>query len=286
MPAMPRATTETYAGQPAVALALPRGDRVLVALHGGQVLSWQSADDAGRLTERLYVSPQAVFDGRSPIRGGVPVCWPQFNMRGPLVKHGFVRNLPWQPVPSDAPAALALRLASSEATRGFWPERFEATLTAQLAPGSLRIALDILNTGDTPWSFTAALHTYLHVQDAASASLHGLQGTARWDAVRDVRSTEAAPALQFGEEFDSVFAAPAAPLRLQDGSRSLQISQSPNCTETVVWNPGPALSARLNDMPDDGWRHMLCVEAACIDAPQLLQPGARWQAWQSLRALA
>lgn len=286
MSATAQVTAETYAGQPALALSLPQGDRVLVALHGAQVLSWQSADEAGQLTERLYLSPQAIFDGRSPIRGGVPVCWPQFNMRGPLVKHGFVRNLPWQSVQADAPDTLALRLASSEATRAFWPERFEATLTAQLAPGSLRIALGIHNTGDTPWSFTAALHTYLRLHDAARASLHGLQGAARWDAVRDVRSTEAEAALRFGEEFDSVFAAPPAPLRLQDRDLSLQISQSPSCTETVVWNPGPALSARLNDMPDDGWRHMLCVEAACIDMPQFLAPGAQWQAWQALRVLA
>ncbi|MDA7415499.1 D-hexose-6-phosphate mutarotase [Xenophilus arseniciresistens] len=279
-------TTESLAGQPAVALALPQGDRVLVTLHGGQVVSWQSADEAGRLTERLYLSPRSVFDGSFPIRGGVPVCWPQFNRRGPLVKHGFVRNLPWQPVPTDVPDTLVLRLASSEASRAFWPESFEATLTVQLAPASLRIALDVRNTGDTPWSFTGALHTYLHVQDAAAVSLHGLQGAARWDAVRDTHSTEASPALRFGEEFDSVFAAQSAPLLLQDGARRLQISQSASCTETVVWNPGPALCAKLPDLPDDGWRHMLCVEAACIDTPQLVPPGAHWQAWQALHALA
>jgi glucose-6-phosphate 1-epimerase len=30
---------------------------------------------------------------------------------------------------------------------------------------------------------------------------------------------------------------------------------------------------------------MLCVEAACIDAPVLLAPGAQWQAWQNLAVL-
>lgn len=273
-----------FRGQPAIALRLPQGDRVRVALHGAHVLSWQTADG----TERLYLSPQALFDGQSAIRGGVPVCWPQFNMRGPLIKHGFVRNLPWQVVASPDAAetdTLRLRLSDSAATRAFWPERFEAELAVQLAPQRLRLTLTVRNTGhteDRPWPFTAALHSYLRVQDATTARLEGLEGAARWDAVRDVRGTETASALRFGEEFDSVYAAPGTPLHLLDGHRRLQIAQSAGCTETVVWNPGPALSARLTDMPDDGWRHMLCVEAACIDTPVLLAPGAQWQAWQDL----
>lgn len=272
-----------FRGQPARALQLPGGDRVVAALHGAQLLSWQTSDGA----EHLYLSPQAVFDGHSAIRGGVPLCWPQFNQRGPLAKHGFVRNLPWQPLPDPAPDTLALRLSDSAATRAVWPESFEATLAARLAPGQLRITFTVRNTGATPWPFTAALHSYLRVQDAATARLAGLQGAARWDAVRDTRATESAAELRFGEAFDSVYAAPGRPLRLvQPGAHPLQIEQSPNCTETVVWNPGPALSAGLADLPDDGWRHMLCVEAACIDTPVLLAPGAQWQAWQDLRVLA
>lgn len=279
---MPLIEDLEFRGQPARALQLPQGDRVVVALHGAHVLSWQAADGV----ERLYLSPQALFDGQSAIRGGVPVCWPQFNQRGPLLKHGFVRNLPWTPVEATSPDTLALTLSDSAATQAHWPERFEAELSAQLAPGQLRIRLSVRNTGDTPWPFTAALHSYLRVEDATTAQLEGLQGAARWDAVRDVRHPESALALRFGEEFDSVYAAPGVPLRLVQGAATLQISQSPTCTETVVWNPGPVLSARLADMPDEGWRHMLCVEAACIDTPVLLAPGAQWQAWQHLRVLA
>jgi D-hexose-6-phosphate mutarotase len=29
-----------------------------------------------------------------------------------------------------------------------------------------------------------------------------------------------------------------------------------------VWNPGPALAARLADMSPEGWRRMTCVETA------------------------
>ena len=47
-----------------------------------------------------------------------------------------------------------------------------------------------------------------------------------------------------------------------------------------------ALSAELADMPDDGWREMLCVEAASIDAPVTLQPGAQWGLKQTLTVVS
>ena len=116
-----------FAGLPATELQLPNGDRVVVAHHGAQVLSWVAG---GR--ERLYLSPQSVMDGQAAIRGGIPVCFPQFNQRGPLAeqlpKHGFVRNVAWQ---ADAPrltadsASLTLRLSDNAATRHSWPQAFE-----------------------------------------------------------------------------------------------------------------------------------------------------------------
>lgn len=267
-------------GQPAAERVAPDGARVTAALHGGHVLSWRTADGV----ERLYLSSMAVFDGQAAIRGGVPVCFPQFNQRGPLPKHGLVRHLPWQLAAEDVPAdALVLTRRDDDATRALWPAGFALRLSAQLAPQRLRIALEVRNTGDAPWSFTMALHTYLRVDDVTQARLEGLQGAARWDAVRDRRFPEDAPALRFGEEFDSVFSAPGAPLTLVQPRGQLTIAQSESCTETVVWNPGPQLAASLPDLPDDGWRQMLCVEAAHIDTPVTLAPGERWEAWQELR---
>ncbi|TPG24215.1 D-hexose-6-phosphate mutarotase [Variovorax guangxiensis] len=267
-------------GQPAVRLTLSDGSTCTIALHGAHVLGWTTADGV----ERLYLSPDAVFDGQAALRGGVPVCWPQFNQRGPLAKHGFARNTAWRVEPQDRAESgeVRLTLTDSEATRAVWPHRFRVTLTATLTPQGLRMALDVLNTDASPWSFTAALHTYLRVDEIADVRLQGLQDAARWDAVRDVRHPEATQALHFGEEFDSVYAAPAAPLRLAQPLGTLEIAQSASCTETVVWNPGPVLAAKLSDLPDDGWRHMLCVEAARIDEAVLLQPGAAWQGWQQL----
>ncbi|MCM2345949.1 MAG: D-hexose-6-phosphate mutarotase [Acidovorax soli] len=278
--------TEHFQGQPCIRLQAPQGDSALVALHGAQVLSWVAG---GR--ERLYLSPQAVFDGQSAIRGGIPLCFPQFNQRGPLSKHGFARNLAWHRVLSggdgDAPSVVCLELADSEATRAWWPGRFAVQLTVALGAGSLRVQLAVRNTGDADadaWNFTTALHTYLRVENVDRVHLSGLDGCARWDAVADARGVQRC-AVRVAGEYDCVFQAPAGPMQLRDGAQCLQIAQSASLSDTVVWNPGAGLCTRLADMPPDGYRSMLCVEAARIDSPVTLAPQAQWQGWQELRVL-
>lgn len=270
-----------FRGQPALRATGADGSHLTVALHGAQVLSWTTADTV----ERLYLSPSAVFDGQAAIRGGVPICCPQFNQRGMLPKHGFMRNLPWAQEAAGAPDTLRLTLRDSEATRKIWPHAFEARLDVTLSAGKLRTALTLTNIDHAPWTFAAALHTYLRVDDIATVRLEGLQGANRWDSLRDDRHVETASALHFDAEFDSVYGAPATPLRLVQPGGILEIAQSTSCSETVVWNPGALLGAKLADMPEDGYRHMLCVEAARIDEPVLLAPGAQWQGWQQLRVL-
>jgi glucose-6-phosphate 1-epimerase len=274
-------TYTAFQGQPAIALQLPSGDRAMLLLHGAQLLSWCSAD--GR--EHLYLSPAAGLDGQQAIRGGVPICFPQFNQRGPLLKHGFARHLPWQLV-EQQDEQISLLLRDGPVTRAFWPQAFEARLTLSLAPNQLRLSLQLSNTGTDSWAFTAALHSYLRVADVEQARLQGLQGAARWDALRDADTVQEGPPV-FGVEFDSVYQAPVQPLQLHSGPAGrLEIAQSASWPQTVVWNPGPDLSRKLGDLPDDGWRQMLCVEAACIDAPYVLAAGESWQGWQQLTWLA
>ena len=282
-------------GQPCVQLRTPCGASATVALLGAQLLSWIPA--AGG--ERLYLSPRAVFDGRSAIRGGIPVCFPQFNARGPLPKHGFARNRAWQVLDPGSETHVTLRLCDDDASRALWTAAFDLRLHIVLGTNHLRITLEVRNTGNSPWSFTGALHTYLRVNDLARIQLSGLQQLPVWDAVRDQRGTESAAPLVFNQECDRVYTAaghtvtmqavkpvatssPIVGLTKNDG---LRISQSASFANTVVWNPGAVLCATLADLPADGFRHMLCVEAACVDIPVLVAPGTIWKGWQELTVL-
>lgn len=269
-------------GLPATELQLPCGDRVVVAHHGAQVLSWVAA---GR--ERLYLSPRSVMDGQAAIRGGIPVCFPQFNQRGDLPKHGFARNLSWKVnaprLEADA-AHLVLSLTDGEQTRRWWDQSFEALLLIALTPGALQVDLAVRNTDTKALNFTGALHTYLAVDDVAQARLLGLGGQAEWNAVTDRHGT-AAPELRFVGEFDRVYSAAPAGYELQDGPHVLAIDQDPDWAQTVVWNPGAAKCAGLADMPPEGWRQMLCVEAAQVYEPITIEPGDFWQGAQRLSVL-
>lgn len=268
-----------FAGLPATELQLPDGDRMVVAHHGAHVLSWVAG---GR--ERLYLSPQSVMNGQAAIRGGIPVCFPQFNQRGDLPKHGFARNQSWtvKLAALDADKAhLVLSLSDSTTTRQWWDQSFEALLLIELTPGALQVELAVRNTDSKPLNFTGALHTYLAVSDVAQARLLGLGGMAEWDAVENHHAT-AAPELRFVGEFDRVYSAAPQGYELQDGPHTLSIEQDMDWAQTVVWNPGAAKCAALADMPAGGWQHMLCVEAAQVYEPVCIAPGDFWQGAQRL----
>lgn len=275
-----------WRGLPAITLKLTQGDSVLVCLQGAQLLSWISKGQ-----ERLFLSPKAAHDGKAAIRGGIPVCFPQFNQRGPLVKHGFARVSRWQadaaqPWGEDG-VQIRLRLMDSEDSRAVWPHAFEAQLTVQLKPDTLRVELAVHNRGAQALAFTAALHSYVRVPQVEQASLHGLQGLTYWDAAAAEADTHITQqgAVCFGAETDRVYPRADRFLQLQAaGQPWLQIAQDAAWSETVVWNPGPALCATLKDMETDSWQQMLCVEAAAIDAPVVVPPGQQWQAAQTLNS--
>ena len=274
--------SETQHGHAGRRLTLANGDTLWLALQGAHVVSWQAA---GR--ERLYLSPKNVWDGHSAIRGGVPVCFPQFNQRGSLPKHGFARNSVWTAGPAtvqDDQVQLDLTLGWSAQTLAVWQPRFEARLRVVLAPGALTLTLSVQNIDTRPLQFSGALHSYLAVDDIAQARLHGLQGQSEWDALTDSHAS-AATELQFNGEFDRVYAAAPGALALQDGAHHLEISQSASWAHSVVWNPGRDKCAAMADLPTEGYSHFLCVEAAQVMSPITVAAAAHWQGWQRFRVL-
>lgn len=276
-PAMPSLRIEHihYNGTPCVRLHGRNGSAAVVALHGAQVLSWIPAD--GR--ERLFLSEHARFEAGAAIRGGIPVIFPQFGERGELAKHGFARNLPWHFIGVDNLAVFGL---TNNPATAYWPHAFAARLHVALPGDALEVSLEIKNTGETPFLFNAALHTYLRVHDLDDVTLEGLQGCDYEDSTAGgTLHRENDFELRFNDETDRIYNDVVAPLTLRDGMHSLHIEQE-GFPDVVVWNPGATLAASIGDLAPGEHRHFVCVEAGQVLQPELLHPGDSWMSTQRL----
>ena len=269
----------TVLGQPAMWLRAADGAELTVLLHGGQIVSWIPAGDQ----ERLYLSPLAEAGGSHAVRGGIPVCFPQFAKRGPLGQHGFARQQLWQWVEGVRRGDVmigVLRLSDNASTRALWPHAFEAELSFSFSGLQLDVELAVTNTGEAPFDFQAALHSYLLVDDVRRARLGGLFGVKYTDNNTGHSQHQELDPFSFAGEIDRIYWDASGPLNLATAAGRTSITRE-GFADVVVWNPGPAKAAALADLPDDDWLQLLCVEAAQIGLPVTLAPGQEWVARQS-----
>lgn len=272
-----------YHGMPAIHLRSPDGAEAIVLEHGGHIVSWKSVNGV----ERLYMSPNSLFTVGQPVRGGVPVIFPQFGGLGKLQAHGFARRMNWTLVDArlgEDYAIAHLRLIDTEETRAQWPHAFALEIAVNVTGARLDIELEVSNTGDEPFDFMAALHTYCAVREVEECSVNGLRGQSCLDRLTNKEFREAKDALTIDQEVDRIYYDTRKPLMLNEPQRGLVI-QSENMPETVVWNPWEERCAQLADMPKDGFRRMICIEAAVIRNPVKLQPGEEWWGRQTLMTL-
>jgi glucose-6-phosphate 1-epimerase len=268
-------------GTPALRLETPGGSTAVVALHGAHLLSWCPA--GGR--ERLFLSERAEYAPGKAIRGGVPICFPQFAALGPLPKHGLVRTRPWQVVARRADAgeaAVTLAFEPDAEARGLWPHPCRVEVEVRLGDGGIALGLSVENRGAGPLPFTAALHGYFDVGDVERVAVEGLAGLEYRDAAdRDALRTERSDAVAIRGEVDRVYHSVPGEVILREPGRALAL-RAEGFPDVVIWNPGAAKCAALSDMAPDGWRRMLCVEAGAIRTPVAVAPGAIWRGRQLL----
>lgn len=262
-------------GLPKIILAGSDGSRAEVYLHGAHVTSWIPAGN----DERLYLSGASEFRDGAAIRGGVPIVFPQFSSWGPLPKHGFARNQAWELI-SAGDGSARFQLCDSDATHAIWPRAFLAEFTVAMREQQLLLELAITNRGEEPFNFTAALHTYLRVDDIAATLIEHLGGLKYFDAVLKQEAVQAEEALTFSGEVDRVYFDVARVL-VRDGHRSLEV-QNVCFPDSVIWNPGAELAAKLADLDPEGYRSFVCVEAAIFRAPIVLEPYQTWRGGQTL----
>lgn len=257
----------------------PDGATASFSLHGGQLLSWRGRGG----DERLFLSSLAAVRGPKgqalAIRGGVPVCFPQFAGLGPLPKHGFARLERWAALPGRG-----VRLEVEPGRWPGWPAAVRLEVQARPSEQSLEIEVQVEALGPQPAEFTLALHTYLLVDDVTDLEVLGAEGRLAREAERG-EFVQAGP-LRFEGEVDRQLLALERPLEVWQrsgaGYRPLWRVEQSGLPDAVVWNIGAAKAGGLSDLGPGEWRRYLCVEAAHIAAPKRLEPGRKLVGLQRL----
>ncbi|MYN39662.1 D-hexose-6-phosphate mutarotase [Duganella sp. FT109W] len=263
-------TMTTYGELPAVHLTAADGAQATVSLFGAHLLSWKTADGK----ERLFVSSQTPLDGSKAIRGGVPVIFPQFNVRGPGLRHGFARVSTWR-LTGQGDSFVEFSLAPSDLSAEHaqaWPHDFTLTLRFTLRAAALDISYSAHNPGQQAYDFGVALHTYYDVGHLDATSISGLQHQQFLDH-HNQTLVQDTPALHFTEKHDRMYqSTPGVTLNTADATLHLQ---QQGFDQWVVWNPGKDDAAALTDLADDEYLRFVCIEPARI-YQQPLAAGATW----------
>ena len=214
-----RAYRETLnGGLPGWRVVHASGSAMEVYAHGATVTSYKDA----RGREYLMTSAASVFDGITPIRGGIPLIFPKFGAGwgGPscpldLPSHGFARRSSWT-VGVEATAdgdRIAFTLDESAISRehaAAWPYAFALTYIVSLGPHGFATEMVVRNpaTAAAPFEFQTLLHTYYNIGAIEATSVTGLGGAAYVDQLQaGAVLTDGNPSITFAAETDSIYKA-------------------------------------------------------------------------------
>ncbi|KVH87706.1 putative glucose-6-phosphate 1-epimerase [Cynara cardunculus var. scolymus] len=277
-----------------VVLHQHHGSSVEVYLYGGHVTSWKNEHGE----ELLFMSSKAAFKPPKPIRGGIPICFPQFSNVGSLDLHGFARIRFWSvdneppPIPANAINRVFVDLIykSTEEDLTTWPHSFEYKLRVSLGPGGdLMLTSRVRNTSTDgkPFAFTTAYHTYFSVSDISEIRVEGLETLDYLDNLQKrERFTEQGDALTFESEVDKVYLSTPTKIAILDHEKKRTfVIRKDGLPDVVVWNPWDKKAKSIPDFGDEDYKHMLCVEAAAVEKPITLKPGEEWKGRQELLAV-
>ncbi|MCA1931115.1 D-hexose-6-phosphate mutarotase [Rheinheimera sp.] len=233
----------------------------VISSYGAHLLSYQPT----ATVDVIYLSPQAVWQNNSAIRGGVPVCWPWF---GPaalefnpaaqkLPNHGVVRTELWQVVKhSVTEKAVSIELRIESKTLPYSNAPSYLSLTLQLTEAALTLTLN-----SDQGLQQAALHSYFTVDSVHQVSVSTLSGDYLDKVKAGAHFVQQQPELKFTAEVDRIYLDTAGELTLKQEKNAVHITQQGH-DASVLWNPWSEKAAALKDLPDLGYLDFVCVETA------------------------
>lgn len=248
-----------------------------ISLYGGHVMSFTPDGEE----DLLWVSSKSIYEEGTPIRGGIPVCWPWFNSHPSepdVFSHGFARRNPWVVMDSatedDGSTVLLFALDGEANTRPGWPYPYHAELCIT-AGRELRVELKTENKGDDPIIISNALHTYFNVADASKIIISGLDSTEYGDDVDSGKMKLQSGDITISGEVDRNYRSTTEECIITDPGKDRKISvKKEGSLTTVVWNPWIEKAHGLKDFGDEEYLNMVCIEAVnAFDDCRKIEPG-------------
>lgn len=294
-------------GFPTVKLISSSGmHKCQIYLQGATLTSWICDG-----VEQIYLSPNAVFESSKPIRGGIPIVFPQFSQPNKsLPQHGFARTNTWEFLQSSveqSSLSATFRLSDSEATRSMWHHSFSLLYRVTLDKTSLRTELTIVNPAspeNQPFSCNALLHSYLLVPSIHDVSISGLSGYQYLDKVQNGSMIiDEKEKIVVQSEVDRIYLPTPGRnlnhLTLHDDKRNhLLVTtefhasihkfhddasktllddndnySSSESTNAVIWNGWQERCKAIGDIPDDAYLNYVCIEPGIVSTMIELSPG-------------
>ena len=279
--------------------------KAVISLFGGHMLSFIPRKDE---LERLWLSDKAIFDGKTPIRGGIPICWPWFaayesagfstpqSSTQTLPSHGFARTQYWrveqiqessnESVDTQESGKLCLTHNTSSTTLTLVPTKlglfsFSEDIHVKLIvtiSETLSISLQTMNRSNQAVEITQALHSYFNIPNIYTSTLHGINEDYDDKPSATCANKTLLPYI-FEQEVDRIhhiYGPDLGKVKVvtithlcKDTPSQIVSIQNIGHDSLVVWNPWQQKSQAMKDMTSDGYRTMLCVEAANTKATKV-----------------
>ncbi|KNA06251.1 hypothetical protein SOVF_182860 [Spinacia oleracea] len=278
-------------GLPKIILTEPMGSSTEVLLYGGQVVSWKNE----RREEMLFMSTKAIWKPPKAVRGGIPICFPQFGNFGSLERHGLARNRMWSLDSSPAPLVPAtnnstvdLILKSTEDDLKIWSQSFELRLRVSISSGKLTLIPRVRNTDNKSFSFMFALRNYLSISDISEVRIEGLETLDYLDNLMNrERYTEQADAITFDGEIDHVYLRTPSKIAIIDHEKKRTfVLRKDGMPDAAVWNPWDKKAKAMPDLGDEDYKSMLCVDSAAVESQIVLKPSEEWKGYQEISTVS
>uniref|UniRef100_A0A131XEB9 glucose-6-phosphate 1-epimerase n=1 Tax=Hyalomma excavatum TaxID=257692 RepID=A0A131XEB9_9ACAR len=258
-------------------------DSIEVVPFGATLTSWKVDGE-----EMLFLSKKSLRDGRNPIRGGIPLVFPNFGAWELGPHHGFAHTSEWTVQPLDVMCtqevnggkAILFSLEDNGCTRSIWNHGFRLLYCIKIRKAQLRLELSVENTGTDAFEFTALLHPYWRVADVRCCTLSGCQGVLYADKTKDFgESREEREYVTVSQWTDNIYKSTERVHKLTPvGAGKILTIEKENLPDTVVWNPWAKMASELEDFSPEEYLSMLCVEPGHVARPVRLQPAQRFHA--------